>query len=140
MLHACAYTLIEVLVAASLIGVAMTAAVSMSSTMMLQEELSWRVAVAMNYQENACRLWQLGLNPADVTAVMPGTAGHPFLNEILEGTASTVSSGIANQSGLGVMEGASSALQVANYANGPAGSTTTIQLFRPTTRSNATEP
>lgn len=137
---AAAYTLIEVLVAASLIGMAMTAAVSMSSTMMLQEELSWRVAVAMNYQENACRIWQLGLNPADVTAIMPDTKGHPFLNEILESTASTVSLVTANQGGLAVMEGAVNSLQVANYANGPAGSTTTVQLFRPTTRSNATEP
>lgn len=138
--NAAAYTLIEVLVAASLIGMAMTAAVSMSSTMMLQEELSWRVAVAMNYQENACRIWQLGLNPADVTALMPDTKGHPFLNEILESTASTVNLGTANQSGLAVMEGAVNSLQVANYANGPAGSTTTVQLYRPTTRSNATEP
>jgi prepilin-type N-terminal cleavage/methylation domain-containing protein len=135
-----AYTLIEVLVAASLIGVAMTAAVSMSTTMMLQEELSWRVAVAMNYQENACRVWQLGLTPAEVTAVMPGTAGHPFLNEILETTASTTTLATANQGGLGVMEGATNSLQVANYANGPAGSTTTVQLYRQTTRSNATEP
>lgn len=135
-----AYTLIEVLVAASLVGIAMTAAVSMSSTMMLQEELSWRVAVAMNYQENACRVWQMGLSPVEVTAVMPDVKGHPFLNEILETTGSTGSLGIANQGGLAVMEGASHSLQVANYANAPAGSTTTIQLFRPTTRSNATEP
>lgn len=135
-----AYTLIEVLVAASLIGVAMTAAVSMSSTMMLQEELSWRVAIAMNYQENACRVWQLGLAPDKVAELMPDTKGHIFLNEILDSAAVTTPLATANQGGFGVMDSASNALQVANYANGPAGSITTIKLFRPTTRGNASEP
>lgn len=126
--------------AASLIGVATTAAVSMSSTMMLQEELSWRVAVAMNYQENACRLWQLGLAHSEIIQIMPDTKGHPFLGDILDSTAATTNTGVFNQSGLAVMEGGSNSLQVANYSFGPAGSTTTVQLYRPTTRGNATEP
>jgi prepilin-type N-terminal cleavage/methylation domain-containing protein len=134
------YTLIEVLTAAIVVGVGMSAAVSMSSTMMLQEELSWRVAVAMNYQENTCRLWQLGLSPTEVAAVMPDVRGHPFLNEILDTTASIVPQGIANQSGMGVLEGAIDSVQVGNFSNADNGSNTTMQIYRATTVGNATEP
>jgi len=135
-----AYTLIEVLVAATIIGVAVSASVSMSATMNLQEELSWRISVALNYQENACRLWQFGLNPADITAVMPGTAGNPFLNEVLETGAITSASVVGNSSTLGVMENVANATQVANFANGPDGSTTTFSLYRNVTRSSTYEP
>lgn len=135
-----AYTLIEVLVAATIVGVAVSAAVSMSATMNLQEELSWRVSVALNYQENACRLWQFGLSPAEITAVMPSTAGNPFLNEVLETGAITSASTITNNSTLGVMESATNATQVANFNNGPSGSTTTFSLYRNVTRSSTYEP
>ena len=94
----------------------------------------------MNYQENACRVWQLGLAPDKVAELMPDTKGHIFLNEILDSAAVTTPLATANQGGFGVMDSASNALQVANYANGPAGSITTIKLFRPTTRGNASEP
>lgn len=140
-----AYTLIEVLVAATIIGVAVSASVSMSATMNLQEELSWRISVALNYQENACRLWQFGLNPTDITAVMPGTAGNPFLNEVLDEievnkTTITSASVVGNYSTLGVMENAANATQVANFTNGPDGSTTTFSLYRNVTRSSTYEP
>lgn len=126
--------------AATIIGVAVSASVSMSATMNLQEELSWRISVALNYQENASRLWQFGLTPADVTAIMPGTAGNPFLNEVLETGAITSTSVIANSSTLGVMESATNATQVANFNNGPDGSTTTFRLYRNVTRSSTYEP
>lgn len=134
------YTLIEVLTAAIIVGVGMTAAVSMSSTMMMQEELSWRVAVAMNYQENSCRLWQLGLSPAEVTAVMPSTAGHPFLNEILDTTATMTNLGYADHSTIGVMQGLSNKVQVANFASADEGSNTEAKIYRPQTTGTAYEP
>jgi prepilin-type N-terminal cleavage/methylation domain-containing protein len=140
-----AHTLIEVLTAAVIVGVGVSAAVSMATTMTLQQELSWRVSVALNYQENACRLWQLGLGPNDITAVMPDTKGNPFLNEVLDEiqvnkTTITSTSVIANNSTLGTMENATNATQVANFSNGPAGSTTTFNLFRNVTRSSTYEP
>jgi prepilin-type N-terminal cleavage/methylation domain-containing protein len=135
-----AYTLIEVLTAAVIVGVGVSAAVSMSTTMTLQQELSWRVSVALNYQENACRLWQLGLGPNDITAVMPGTKGNPFLGEVLETGAITSTSAVANSSSLGVMETATIATQVANLNNGLDGSNTTFRLYRNVTRSSTYEP
>lgn len=139
-----AYTLIEVLTAAVIVGVGVSAAVSMSATMTLQQELSWRVSVALNYQENACRLWQLGLGPSDITATLPGTAGNPFLGEVLKIVANktTITSdyATANNSTLGSMENATNATQVANFSSGEAGSTTTFNLFRNVTRSSTYEP
>lgn len=134
------YTLIEVLTAAILVGVGITAAVSMSSTMMMQEELSWRVAVAVNFQENSCRLWQLGLTPADVTAVMPDTRGNPFLGSILQSLPSNTSLGVASQSSMGVLEGAVNSAQVRNYSSGDDGATTSVQPYRATTVGKSTEP
>lgn len=141
------YTLIEVLTAAIIVGVGMTAAVSMSSTMMMQEELSWRVAVAMNYQENSCRLWQLGLSPNEVRAVMPGVNGNPFLNEILDDSGAPddhlvvmTNLGYADHSTIGVMQGLSNKVQVANFVGADAGSNTEAKIYRPQTTGTAYEP
>ena len=141
------YTLIEVLTAAIIVGVGMTAAVSMSSTMMLQEELSWRVAVAMNYQENSCRLWQLGLSPNEVRAVMPDVDGHPFLNEILDDSGAPDEHlvvmnnlGYADHSTIGVMQGLTNTVQVANFADADEGSNTEARIYRPQTTGTAYEP
>lgn len=134
------YTLIEVLTAAVIVGVGVSAAVSMSATMNLQQELSWRVSVALNYQENACRLWQFGLNASDITAIMPGTAGNPFLNEVLETDLATSGNAVANNSTLGTMESASNALQVANFSTAAAGASTTFNVYRGVTRSSTYEP
>ena len=139
------YTLIEVLVAATIIGVAVSATVSMSATMNLQEELSWRVSVALNYQENACRLWQFGLTPAEIEAVMPSFKGNNFLSEVLDqiqrNKTTITSTGVTgNFSTLGVMESATNATQVANFSNGPDGATTSFNLYRNVTRSSIYEP
>ena len=66
-----AYTLIEVLAAASIIAIGATAAISLSASSVLQEELAFRVAVTRSYQENMLRLWQLGLPRSQVFGLMP---------------------------------------------------------------------
>lgn len=74
------YTFIEVMVASALIGVVIGGAVSLAATMNLQGEAASTSAVALNFHDNAARLWQLGLTPAEVQAVMP----HITNNEALE--------------------------------------------------------
>ena len=101
-----AYTLIEVLAASAVVSVSMTAAVSLSSTLMLQEEMGWRVSVARNYQENMARLWQLGLTPATVSALMPQQTSSQLLNEIINGTPLLIEAGTADPGGLGAMQSA----------------------------------
>lgn len=130
-----AYTLIEVLAASAVIGVGMTAAVSLSSTLMIQEELSWRVAVVRNHQENMLRLWQLGLNHDGVMNIMPSQADSTMLNQVMFLSPKLVVSGTSTSpSGLGSMETASVSASV-NVSLDPAlkkqGSAMTFNAYRP---------
>lgn len=60
------YTLLEALVAACLLLMVVAAAASLSAGMNTQDQLSQQGAVALNYQEQAARLWQLGMNATDI--------------------------------------------------------------------------
>ena len=129
------YTLIEVLTAAVILGVSLSAAVSMSTTMMMQEELSLRVTQSLNYQENAARLWQLGLNPFQVAALMPGTNGNPVLTRALVTTGNTNALGAADADGIGALESATHTIQVNNFDSSPGtGAVSTVTVYRPTIR------
>lgn len=129
------YTLIEVLASAVIIGIAVSAAVSMSSTLILQEESSWRTTVALNYQENAAKLWQCGLTPFEVNSLMPGTAGNPPLANALANSVTTTELGTLDADGVGVLETATNTVQINNISSSSVpGGTTTVDIFRPTTR------
>lgn len=102
------YTLIEVMAAAAVISTGMAAAVSLTSSLMLQEELAWRTAVTRNYQENMARLWQLGLSytgkdATNVGAVMPSQQYSPKLNEALN-AATLIETGDVNPEELGELD------------------------------------
>ena len=73
------YTILEVLVASAMVGVVIGGAVSLAGTMNLQGEAAEVTAMAINYQDNAARLWQLGLTPAEVLAVLPHTTNNSAL-------------------------------------------------------------
>lgn len=90
------YTLIEVLAAAAIVSMGATAMVSLSATLMLQEEMANRVAVTRNYQECMVRLWQLGLSPVQITALMPSQDQNAVLQQALQGTPALVQTGITN--------------------------------------------
>lgn len=129
------YTLIEVLTAAVIVGLAVSAAVSMASTMVLQEELSWRTTIALNYQENAARLWQLGLSPLEVEALMPGTKGNPLLLAALATIGTTTPLGTTDADGIGGLEMATHSLQRNDItSSGVTGEPTSVTIFRPSIR------
>lgn len=65
------YTLVETLLAAGILMVGIAAAASLALTMVSQEEANARVARALNLQEQAARLYQLGLEPSEITAILP---------------------------------------------------------------------
>ena len=65
------YSLVEILVTASIMMVAVAAACVMTLVTIGQEEGGTRAARALNYFENAMRLYQLGLTPAEIEAVIP---------------------------------------------------------------------
>lgn len=129
------YTLIEVLAAAAVVAVSMTGAVALSSTLMLQEEYAWRVAVTRNYQENMIRLWQIGLSTAEVAALMPGQKDNVLLNGIINGTPYIIETGVTNPSGLGTMQAAAVTASV-NISQDPRveqqGAVFTLTGYRPT--------
>ncbi len=124
----------EVLASAAVVAIGMTAMASLSGTLMLQEELSWRVAVVRNYQENMARLWQLGIDPRQVTALMPDQANNALLNQIINGTPSLVQTGTSNPSGLGTMQTAAVTASV-NISQDPKiekqGAPLTLSVYRP---------
>ncbi|HSJ04654.1 MAG: prepilin-type N-terminal cleavage/methylation domain-containing protein [Verrucomicrobium sp.] len=77
------YSLIEVLVASALVGVVISATVSLAGTMNLQGETAEINSVAINYQDNAARLWQLGLTPAEVLTLMPHVTNNVILENMI---------------------------------------------------------
>jgi len=66
-----AYTLIEALVASSILLIGIAAAASMSLSFVTQEEITERSARAISYLENASALYQAGVDPSRITALLP---------------------------------------------------------------------
>ena len=69
------YTIVEAMIAISLIMLAVAAAASISMTIVRQEEVNARAGRAMNWEENAVRLYHLGLgannDPTAIVNIMP---------------------------------------------------------------------
>lgn len=128
------YTLVEVVIAGAVVAVGMAGAASLSSTMMAQQELSWRVSVARNYQENIVRLWQLGLSPNEVMNLIPSSSGNPKLSEVVGAVPTLTVTGQADEDSMGVMESAvcSFTVNTANVAGAGAGGTNEVTVYRPT--------
>lgn len=127
------FTLIEVLAAASIISIGMTAMVSLSSTLMLQEEMANRVSVTRNYQENTVRLWQLGLSTMQVTALMPALTQNAVLQQAMFANPALIESGLTTVNGV-VMETAL-CTTVINSSQNPGvktpGASFTLTAYRP---------
>jgi len=66
-----AYTLIEALVASSILLIGIAAAGSMSLALVTQEEINERSLVAVNYLDNASTLYHLGVDPGLIPALLP---------------------------------------------------------------------
>lgn len=66
-----AYSLVEVLVASGILVIGITGAAMLAHTLLLQEESNGFALRAINAQEQAARLWQLGLSPSTITNILP---------------------------------------------------------------------
>jgi hypothetical protein len=69
---------VEALVAAAILVIGVAAAASLAFTMVSQEEGNARVARAINLQEQAARLYQLGLRPTganSIASILPADSG-----------------------------------------------------------------
>lgn len=73
------YTIVEAMVAVSILMLGVAAAAALSMTMVTQEDINARVSRAVNWQENAVRLYQLGLGTSsdlsEINDTMPGLPG-----------------------------------------------------------------
>ncbi|MEZ5301617.1 MAG: hypothetical protein R3F11_13345 [Verrucomicrobiales bacterium] len=65
------YTIVEALIAASVLTAGVAAASALSLAMSAQEEMSHRVARCLNHHETYGRLFQLGLSPTEAAALLP---------------------------------------------------------------------
>ena len=59
------------MVAVVILAIGIAAAAVLAMTMVGQQEISARVVRALNYQEQACRLFQLGVSTASITSILP---------------------------------------------------------------------
>ncbi len=107
--------------------------VSLSATLMLQEEMASRVSITRNYQENTVRLWQLGLSTVQITALMPSLTQNALLQQAIYTNPVLVESGLTTVNGV-VMETAL-CTAVVNSSQNPtvksAGASFTITAYRP---------
>lgn len=73
------YTIVEALVAISILMMGVAAAAALSMTMVTQEDINARAARAVNWHENAVRLYHLGVGTSsdvsEIMSTMPGLAG-----------------------------------------------------------------
>ncbi|MGC1481722.1 MAG: prepilin-type N-terminal cleavage/methylation domain-containing protein [Chthoniobacterales bacterium] len=70
-----AYSLIEVLVAGSILVVAAAAMAAMSLAVAAQQESNHLISRALTLQEQAARLYHLGMDPAAIVAILPPEPG-----------------------------------------------------------------
>lgn len=63
--------MIEALVASSILLIGISAAASLSLTMVTQEEMNERSVTAANYLDNAARLYQLGVDRGQIRNLLP---------------------------------------------------------------------
>ena len=122
------YTLIEVLIAASIVAAGIAAASVLALTMTTQEESNALAARALNMQEQAGRLYQLGLTTNTIAIILPP---EPNVTSLTFTTGTTSPSGVN-------MEIATNFV-VFHTGRGANASTTvsrtnTLVVVRPTTR------
>ena len=125
-----AYTIIEVMVAAGILVIGVAAAAALALTMVSQEESNAQVARAFNIQEQAGRLYQLGLAPAEIASILPPEPNVEELN---------FTTGATNVTGVGDIETAEIEMLFNSgepMASGDSTSsrTNTILLVRPSIR------
>lgn len=133
------YTIAEVLMAAGLLGVMIGSAVSLIGTMNAAETASRSTSVATNILDCAAQLWQLGLSPAEVRAVLPITTNNEILSRsvVADASGNTVTFGTAGTTTLANSMGTVENITVSVVSQDPQGTsnrTLTATVYRPTSR------
>jgi Tfp pilus assembly protein PilV len=130
------YSLVEVIIAGFLLVIAISGAAILARTIAVNEESNTVVARAINTQEQAARLYALGLSPTQITNILPEvfTTNTAPAEQTLNLSFATTNTTITN---VGVLEAAVSTLiyPVGQNANGVAlFRTNIINIVRPSIR------
>jgi len=130
------YTLIEVLIAGAILLVGIAAAAVLANSMVQQSEANGRVSIAINFQEQAARLYQLGLPYSSITNLLPERCS--ITDPPADGTITlTMTTASTNISGVGTMERAVCRMiyRVATEDDGDAiHATNDVTIYRPSIR------
>ena len=88
-----AYTLVEILVAMSIIALAIGAASQLSLTQTVAEDITQKKSFAVNYAENLARLWQLAPRDAPDAYLLrqPNNGSNSFMTHLFDSNLSTAS-------------------------------------------------
>ena len=132
-----AYSLIEVLIAAGILLTGIAAVAMLANTMFLQQEANGRISRALNLQEQAATLWQLGLSPTTITNILPERCVAS--NALSDNTASVAFAANANITNLGSGAAESANMTVIFHSATTADGTliyqtNTVTIVRPYTR------
>lgn len=132
------YSLIELLVALGLLAAGLGAAASLSLTINKQDELNLHRMRALNFAENAARLWQMGVAPSSVLLTERDSESSNIAYSF--STVTTVNvSGVTGDATKGVME--RTTLSVTWTPPGSsAASSLTFNLLRPITGGQIVAP
>jgi prepilin-type N-terminal cleavage/methylation domain-containing protein len=129
------YSLAEVLVASAVISLAIGGGIRLVATMGVQERAANDYSVATNIQDNAAMLWQLGLSPAEVNAILPSTLNNTDLaNAVVPSSNVPVTWGTSGTTTLANSMGSVETITCTVTILNPTGGTNrsrTIQLCRP---------
>jgi Tfp pilus assembly protein PilV len=130
------YSLVEVIIAGFLLVIAIAGAAVLARTIAVNEESNTVVTRAINTQEQAARLYSLGLTPTQITNILPEvfTTNAVPADQTLNLSFTTTNTNITN---VGVLETAISTLiyPVGQDANGNAiVRTNVINIVRPSIR------
>jgi Tfp pilus assembly protein PilV len=66
-----AYSLVEVIIAGFILVMAISGAALLAHSIMVQEESNFYMTRAINVQEQAAKLYALGLSPSTITNILP---------------------------------------------------------------------
>ncbi len=88
-----AYTIVEALVSSSILLIGISAAASMSLTLLTQEEINERSVKVFNHLDNAARLYQLGVPVSEIEAILPE---EPALTSLSDSSSTVTVAGIGD--------------------------------------------
>jgi hypothetical protein len=116
-----------VLVAAAILMIAVTAAAALALATVTQEEINTRIARCINLHEQAARLYQLGLEPDTIRAILPVDPA------VITNTPQPVFTSVTPPNGLTVEQVTSTLTFTTSEASGSQ-RTSTITAIRPSIR------